>query len=82
LHRSRRADDLLPSRQVRCCVSVRQLTEGKPILSAESKLADPLTPSAFKRADHDNDGWVNLGYEQFMDIVRSCVALLPVSRLG
>ncbi|ORY75707.1 hypothetical protein BCR35DRAFT_306243 [Leucosporidium creatinivorum] len=40
-------------RFVRCCVSVRQLTE------------------AFKRADHDNDGWVNLGYEQFMDIVLS-----------
>ncbi|KAM0793499.1 hypothetical protein ACM66B_000938 [Microbotryomycetes sp. NB124-2] len=24
---------------------------------------------AFRRADHDNDGYVNMGYEQFMDIV-------------
>ena len=45
-------------RFVRCCVSVKSLTDG------------------FRRADTDNDGWVQMSYVQFLEMVLS-VSLFP-----
>lgn len=55
-------------------MTVRTLTEGASDLGQPSLCATATdshaTRPAFRRADHDNDGWINVGYEQFMDMVR------------